>query len=246
MNRYKIVIEYDGTNYHGWQKQYNQKTIQEAIEGAIFNISQENVELHCSGRTDAGVHATGQVAHFDLKKKFNKTFSILMGINHHLKQEAISIIECNQVDSNFHSRFNAKERFYQYKILNRYPKLSLDKNRMWQVSVKLDENKMQESAKFLIGKHDFSSFRDSECQSKNPIRTINNLKISRDNNLIIIDISAKSFLHHMVRNIVGTLILVGKNKITPQKIKEILNQKDRTKSGENAPAYGLYLTKVVY
>ncbi len=246
MPRYKITIEYDGTNYCGWQKQPDQKTIQSTIELSLKKIFKKDIEIFGSGRTDSGVHALGQVAHFDLEKKLTE-FEIMMAINHNIgHEENISIIKCEEVEVNFHSRFNAKMRFYEYKIINRTARLTLNKKRAWHVPIKLDLAKMQESSQYFIGTHDFSSFKDSECQTKNSIRTINNIKITQNNDVILFEISAKSFLHHMVRNIVGTLYLVGKNKLAIDEIVNILEAKDRTKSGPNAPAYGLYFTKVEY
>jgi len=245
MNRYKIIIEYDGTNYVGWQGQKNQASIQETIETAIYNLSGEKVELFASGRTDTGVHALGQVAHFDLKKTF-RPFQIMMGLNDHLMKSAIAILDCEKVDENFHSRFKAKMRHYRYDILNRRARAVLQANRVWQIPYELDVMAMEKAAKYLIGKHDFSSFRDAQCQSSSPIRTIENIIINKENNLISITISAKSFLQHMVRNIVGTLMLIGSGKIPAEKMKKILEAKDRRKSGPNAPSCGLYLLRIDY
>lgn len=245
MNRYKIIIEYDGTNYVGWQGQKGKESIQETIENAIYKLSGEKVELMASGRTDTGVHALGQVAHFDLKKSF-RPFQIMMGLNDHLMKSSIAIVASEQVDENFHSRFKAKMRHYRYDILNRRARAVLLANRVWQIPYELDIEKMKIAAKYLIGKHDFSSFRDAQCQASSPVKTIDNIKIEQNNNLISITISAKSFLQHMVRNIVGTLVLVGGNKIAPEEMEKILLAKDRKKSGPNAPACGLYLLKIDY
>ncbi len=245
--RYKITIEYDGTNYCGYQKQYDQKnrSIEENLENAIFNFSKEEVKIFASGRTDAGVHALRQVAHFDLKKEFDN-YRVISAINYYLLKEDIAILDCQKVDENFHSRFSAKMRHYRYIIINRIASLALQKNRAWHLVQSLDIVKIKEASQFLIGKHDFSAFRDSECQSKTPIRSIENISIQKIGDEIIIDVSAKSFLHHMVRNIVGTLVWAGYGKIKPSDVKEILESKDRTKSGPNAPACGLYLLKIDY
>ncbi len=246
--KYKIIIEYDGTNYVGWQKQPDQpdKSIEELIENAIFAMTNERVKLNCAGRTDAGVHALGQVADFTLTKTFTSR-RIVMGLNRHLLNHPISILDCEIVDENFHSRFDAKSRTYQYQILNRSAKPTLDLNRAWHAAVPLDVDLMNEAAQHLIGTHDFSSFRDSKCQSNTPIKEVKNLFLStRGQNTLIFEITAKSFLHHMVRNIVGTLYLVGSKQITPDEFKQILEAKDRTKSGQNAPACGLYFKGVGY
>lgn len=245
--RYKITIEYDGTNYCGYQKQPDQKnrSIEENLENAIFSFSKEEVKIFASGRTDAGVHALGQVVHFDLSKEFDN-YRVIFALNHYLLKEDIAVVDCQKVSQEFHSRFCAKMRHYRYIIINRTGSLTLQKNRAWHLRKILDIEKMQQASQFLIGKHDFSSFRDAECQSKTPIRSIENISIQKVGNELIIEVSARSFLHHMVRNIVGTLVWAGYNKIKPQDMKEILESKDRAKSGPNAPACGLYLLKIDY
>lgn len=245
MQNYKIIIEYDGTNYYGWQRQENLPTIQEKIEEAIFNFSQEKVELTGSGRTDAGVHALGQVGNFNLKKDTNETI-VLKALNAHLKNERISILSCEKVSNEFSARFSAKQRIYQYLILNRNSKPAIDVNRVWWIPKKLNVEQMQKAAKYLVGKHDFTSFRATACQAKSPIRTIDDIVIIKNEDLIYINVKAKSFLHHQIRNIAGTLADIGKEKITPEKIKEILELKDRTKAGITAPAKGLYFAAVIY
>lgn len=245
--RYKITIEYDGTNYCGYQKQRDKKnqSVEEVVENAIFAFSKERVKIFASGRTDAGVHALGQVVHFDLNKDFDN-HRVILALNHYLLNESIAVIDCEKVDNNFHSRFDAKMRSYRYIIINRKGSLALQKNRAWHIGQKLDVKKMQQASKFLIGNYDFSAFRDAECQSKTAIKTVEKITIMQNGEAIIIEIAAKSFLHHMVRNIVGTLFWVGSNKIEPQDVKTILESKDRTKSGPNAPACGLYLLKIDY
>ena len=260
--RYKITIEYDGTNYSGWQKQDGKITIQETIEDAIKVMTQENVEVYGSGRTDAGVHALGQVAHFDLSKHFDP-FRLASGINFYLRVkymsridnsyelrnkdiQDISILNCEIVDKDFHARFLAKKRYYRYKILNRRYPTALENNRVWRVYRELNFNDMHDSLKFLVGKRDWSSFRDSECQAKSPIKTIDRVNLYKIGDEIIFEIEAKSFLHHMVRNIVGTLVDVGLGKTTVNQFKEIIDAKDRTKAGPTAPPQGLYFIKTDY
>lgn len=244
-NRYKITIEYDGTNFHGWQRQAEISSVQATIENAIEKFTNEKVTLHVAGRTDAGVHALAQVAHFDLQKNF-ETHKIITAINHYVRNNFISIISCDKMDESFHARFNAKSRSYTYKIINRKSPPALDKNRVWFVPINLNVEKMREGAKYLIGRHDFTSFRASECQAKSPIKTIDHINIEKQGDLILIHVKAKSFLHHMVRNIVGTLKLVGSEKIEPEKITDIINDKNRCSAGPNAPACGLYFVKVEY
>ena len=247
--RYRLDIEYDGTNYYGFQKQNhnNLKTIENSLILAIAKFSQQEVEITASGRTDAGVHALSQTIHFDLFKKFSP-HQICSAINHylHLDNENISVLNCQLVDDNFNARYNSKMRHYRYVIVNRKSPLTIDKFRAWQVSKPLNIQDMILASKFLIGKHDFSSFRDAECQANSAIRTVNNINLNYNENKIIIEFSAKSFLHHMVRNIVGTLVYVGEGKFNPMQINEILLAKDRTKSGPNAPACGLYFLKTDY
>jgi len=245
--RYKLLIEYDGTNYFGFQRQKEagQNSIAQSLETAIFKLSQEEVKIAASGRTDSGVHALGQVVHFDLKKTF-EPYTMIMALNNYLRNETIAVLDCEIVDENFHARISAKMRHYEYIIVNRRAPLTLDKYRAHHVSQKLDIAAMQKAANHLIGRHDFSSFRDAECQALSPIKTIEKISLSQDGEKICISISAKSFLHHMVRNIVGTLIWVGSGKISADDMKKILEAKDRNKSGPNVPACGLYFLKSDY
>lgn len=248
IQRYKITLEYDGSNYCGFQKQNlsSQKSVEETLTNAIKKFSNSEVEIFASGRTDSGVHALQQVVHFDLNKKLS-SHQIIMGINFYLKEEEIVVTDCELTEQDFHARFSAKLRYYRYVILNRKAPAVIDKNRVWHVGGKiLDISSMKKSAEFLVGCHDFSSFRDSECQASSPVRTINEIKIFQEHEKIIIEVSAKSFLHHMVRNIVGTLVYVGKGKIEVQDMKKILEAKNRSYSGPNAPACGLFFLKTDY
>ena len=247
MQRYKLTIEYDGTPYCGFQKQLDieQKSVEAVLENAIFLLSQEQVKIFASGRTDAGVHALGQVVHFDLNKNF-AAHQIVLGLNHYLISEAVVAIACELVDQNFRARFDAKQRSYCYKILNRIAPPTLGRQRVWHVSKNLDLEEMKKASQFLIGNHDFSSFRDSECQAQTAVRTVNSIEIIKNDEEIFIKVSAKSFLHHMVRNIVGTLVFVGLGKFSAEYMREILESRNRTSSGPNAPAYGLYLERVDY
>jgi len=245
--RFKIIIEYDGTNYSGWQIQANALSIQESIQKAIKEFSSHTVEIFGAGRTDAGVHARGQVAHFDMPEFCNfSEDTIKNAINYHLKPQPIVVTNCIRVNEEFHARFSAKKRYYEYKILNRDAMPALEYNRVWHISKNLDNKKLAEAAKHLEGQHDFSSFRSSQCQSSNPVKTIDNISISKNADIISINISAKSFLHHMVRNIVGTIYLAGIGKILPSHVKNILEARDRKKAGITAPACGLYFLRVDY
>lgn len=245
--RYKLTIEYDGSNYCGMQKQKDsiKKSINGCLEVAIFKLSGEKPQIIACGRTDAGVHALGQVVHFDLNKEFS-AFDLASALNHHLKKEKITILNSEIIDENFHARFSAKMRHYKYKIINRRANLALDRNFAHHVINDLDLEKMRQASQYLIGKHDFSAFRDADCQSKSPIKHIEKIEIIQNNQEIEIYISAISFLHHMVRTIVGTLILAGQSKIEPQEMKEILESKNRQKAGPNVPACGLYFLSCDY
>jgi tRNA pseudouridine38-40 synthase len=250
MPRYKLTIEYDGTPYHGWQRQEaNLPSVQAHIEDAIFKTTHDKVVIHCSGRTDAGVHAMGQVAHVDLSKHINP-FSLMQGINYHLKPERIVIHQCEAVSDQFHARFQTVRRHYMYRIINRSARLGLEENRMWQIARVLDIEKMREGAQHLLGTHDFSSFRDSDCQSKSPIKTLERIELIEVFNPLGREIqlhtSSKSFLHHQVRIMTGTLALVGYGKWQPDDVRTALEAKCRTKGGFTAPAEGLYFMRVEY
>jgi tRNA pseudouridine38-40 synthase len=244
MFNFKITIEYDGTNYVGWQKQDNGRSIQEAIENAIFKLTSEKAILFGAGRTDSGVHALGQVAHFNLKKKFNLD-NIRDGLNQHLRPQPIAILEADLVNEEFHARFSAIKRTYEYLITNRRSPLTITKNKSWGVFKKLDIGKMKLEAKYFIGKHNLEAFRSAHCQSNSALKTIDDITIINKDNDIIITVSAKSFLHSQVRIMVGTLVEVGKGKIT-KSIKNIIEDEKRSQAGITSPACGLYLTKVEY
>ncbi|UIP91511.1 tRNA pseudouridine(38-40) synthase TruA [Wolbachia pipientis] len=244
--RYKITIEYNGSSFFGWQKQqHSANSIQETIENAIFNFSGERVSLHCGGRTDAGVHALEQVAHFDMERQF-ELYRIRNGINYHLKAIPIVVLGAELIDDAFHARFSAKKRYYEYRIINRYAPTALETGYVWQVFNPLDVNIMREAAKHLLGKHNLSSFRSKDCQATNPVRTIDDIDIVQSESHIYIKISAISFLHNQVRIIVGTLVEFGKNRINPQEMLNILSQCKRNAAGITAPPYGLYLVKIDY
>jgi len=244
MPKFKIIIEYDGSNYVGWQKQDNGQSIQEEIEKAIFKLTGEKISLFGAGRTDAGVHALGQVAHFNLQKNF-MCDNIRDGLNQHLRPQSIAVLSAEEIQEEFHSRFSAKKRTYEYLILNRRAPLTIDKGKSWGVFKKLDLNKMIFESNFFLGKHNLNAFRSIHCQSNSAIKSINEIKILKKDKNILIRVSAKSFLHSQVRIMVGTLVEIGKGKIT-QSIKKIIEDKDRSKAGITAPACGLYLIKVEY
>ena len=245
MNRYKLIIEYEGTSFVGWQSQENGTSIQSSIEDSIKKLSSEKVTLFGAGRTDSGVHAKGQVAHFDLIKDLSID-KIRDGLNQHLKPLPIAILEVKKVDNSFHARFSAKNRFYKYLIINRRPPLTLYKNLAWNVYRNLNIDDMKRAASKFIGKHDLNAFRSINCQSSSSIKTINSCSVNIVDNSITIEVSAKSFLHSQVRIMVGTLVDIGKGKINFSEIEKIIKSCDRTRAGVTAPAHGLYLIKVEY
>ncbi len=245
MPRYKLTIEYDGTPYAGWQRQNDVASVQGTIEKAVLAFSQEEVSLTCAGRTDAGVHARGQVAHMDLAKP-RECFSIMQGVHHHLDAAPISLVSVEEVDEAFHARFSAQKRYYMYRIVNRPARLALDGLRAWHIYHDMDVSAMQEAAHILVGNHDFSTFRAAACQSKSPIKTLDVLRIEKEGDEIRIYAEALSFLHHQVRNLTGALAHVGTGKWSLPDVQAALDAKDRTKGPVTAPAHGLYFMKVDY
>ena len=247
MPRYRIVIEYDGTAYSGWQLQSGQHTVQAAIESAVKAFCGETVRPGVAGRTDAGVHATGQVAHIDLSQDWPaKTVANAVNAKLRLAGETVVILDALQVPDEFDARFSAKARHYLYRIINRTPPLAIERNQAWWVKHPLDADVMQEAANRLLGTHDFTTFRSAHCQAKSPIKTLDQLDVSRLGDLIEIRASARSFLHNQVRSLAGTLKMAGEGAWSPDDIKAALDAKDRKACGPVAPPYGLYLTKVDY
>jgi tRNA pseudouridine38-40 synthase len=250
MQRYKITIEYDGTAYAGWQRQKHSPSVQQAIEEAIFAMTSEAAEVTVAGRTDAGVHARGQVAHFDLHNKVFEEHKLMHGLNYHLLNHLvrhdIAIIKAEKVTEDFNARFSAKKRYYKYYMLTRPAPSPINKLRAWHVYDKLNIAEMMRAAKFFEGTHDFSSFRASECQANNTIRTLDYINIHSEGEFLVFEVCGKSFLHNMVRNIVGTLKQVGTGHLNADKIPEIIAAKNRQAAGLCAPAHGLYFEKVEY
>ena len=249
MPRFKLTVEYDGTDYLGWQRQDEGRTIQTALEEAVAKLMglTASPEVVGSGRTDSGVHALGQVAHVDIDRDLDG-YRIMQGINFHLSEPdpTIAVVTAEQVDAEFNARFHATKRHYLYRIINRKPRPAIDLNRVWHVPETLDVNKMHEAAQQLIGHYDFTSFRDSQCQAKNPEKTLDDISVEQVGQEVHIRVSARSFLHHQVRNFAGTLWQVGTGRIEIADVKTILEAKDRTKAGQTIAPDGLYLTKVHY
>ncbi|WP_157017499.1 tRNA pseudouridine(38-40) synthase TruA [Mesorhizobium xinjiangense] len=247
MQRYRIDIEYDGTAYSGWQRQAGQHSVQAAIEQAILGFCGEDITLRGAGRTDAGVHATGQVAHFDLEKDWpGKT--VRNAINAHLQMagEQVAILQADMVPADFDARFSATARHYLYRIVNRRAPLALERERAWQVARPLDARAMHDAAQMLVGRHDFTTFRSVQCQAKSPLRTLDRLDVTAKGELIEIRASARSFLHNQVRSMVGTLKRVGEGAWEPEDVRAALEARDRKACGPVAPPDGLYLVRVDY
>jgi tRNA pseudouridine38-40 synthase len=245
MPRYKLTLEYDGTGLVGWQRQANGLSVQEIVETALERFCGAPVRVYGAGRTDAGVHALAQVAHLDLPRAADPE-EIRGAVNFHVRPHPISVLAVEPAPASFHARISARGRHYRYRILNRRPPPALERAQVWHVGPPLDLAAMQEGARHLLGTHDFTTFRDTLCQAKSPIKTLEGLEIARLGEEILVEARARSFLHHQVRNMVGTLELVGLGKWSPQDVKRALEARDRRAGGPTAPAQGLCLVAVIY
>ena len=246
MFRYQILIEYEGTNFRGWQIQKKGKTVQGLLQDKISKLLKEKVIIYGAGRLDVGVHAKEQSAHFDCKNKIDKIDKFLKSINYFLNKDRIAILKIKKKSKNFHARFSAKMRVYNYMIINRISRPVLDKNRGWHIIKDLDLKLMRKSAKKLIGTMDFSAFRKSSCRAKSPIKTIKVVKIKSTRDKIEIEFRSQSFLQQQVRSMVGCLKYVGEKKWTLKKFINVMNSRKRTLCAPPAPPHGLYLTRVIY
>lgn len=245
MPRYKLIIEYDGAPFVGWQRQANGMSVQEALETALARFSGERPAVNGAGRTDAGVHATGQVAHIDLARAWSVD-ELRDAMNFHLRPHPIAVLRAEPAAADFEARFSAIRRHYVYRILNRRAPAVLVRNHVWHIARALDAQRMHEGAQRLLGKHDFSTFRASECQANSPVRTLERLDVVRTGDMIEIHASARSFLHHQVRSLAGSLEHVGSGKWTPDDLADALASRDRRRCGTVAPPTGLCLTQVDY
>ncbi len=245
MPRYKLTLEYDGTPFVGWQRQDGQMSVQGRLAQAIKDFSDEDAMPGGAGRTDAGVHAIGQVAHVDLERDWAPA-KIRDAINAQLRPEPISVLDCEQVPDGFDARFSAKARHYLYRVVDRRSPLALERGRAWGVFKPLNAKAMHDAAQGLIGHHDFTTFRSTECQAASPKKSLDRLEVSRHGEIVRIEASARSFLHNQVRSMVGSLKLVGEGRWTSGDLKKALEAKDRAACGPVAPPQGLYLVKVDY
>ncbi len=250
MPRYKIVIEYDGTGFAGWQRQANGPSVQECLERAILGFCAEETAVVGAGRTDAGVHALAQVAHFDLTVS-RSPHTVRAAINDHLRRgnegpRRVVVLAAEEVADDFHARFSATGRRYVYRIANRVSPLALDRDRAWQILNPLDDGAMHAAAQRLVGKHDFTTFRSVQCQSPSPVKTLDRLAVTRDDDEVRIEAAARSFLHNQVRAFVGTLVQVGEGKWSAEDVSAALEARERSACGPTAPPQGLYLAAVRY
>jgi len=246
MYRYQILIEYVGTSFVGWQIQKKGKSIQQTVQSILSKLLKQKIKLFSAGRTDAGVHSSEQSAHFDVKNKIQNINKIIKSLNFFLNDKMISIIKIKKKNIIFHARYSAKERIYLYIINNRLSPSTLNKDREWHIRKKLDISLIKKGCRKLIGTHDFSTFRASNCSAKSPIRTINEIIVSKSKNRIKLKFKSKSFLKNQVRSMVGCLKYLGEGKWDLKKFENIFIKKDRKKVAPPAPACGLYLEKIIY
>ena len=245
MQRFRLTIEYDGSAFVGWQRQDNGPSVQSALEDSLIALTGERTTVTGAGRTDAGVHALGQVAHFDLEKPFTSE-KLRDGLNHYLRPAPVSVIAASEASSDFHARFSASARHYCYRILCRRAPPVIERGRLWHVVRDLDWRAMHIAAQALVGQHDFTTFRAAECQAPSPVKTLDRLDVRHEASEIRIEASARSFLHHQVRSMVGSLKLVGEGKWRPEAMRDVLKARDRSACGPVAPPEGLYLVRVDY
>lgn len=245
MPRYKLTLEYDGRPFAGWQRQADQPSVQETVEKAAEALTGDPTTVQGAGRTDAGVHALAQVAHLDTERDW-EPFRLMEALNHHLKPAPVAITLAQRASVDFHARFDAIERHYFYRIVNRRAPLTYDKGLAWRLNADLDAAAMQAGADQLIGHHDFTTFRSSLCQAKSPVKTVDEITVDRDGDEITVEVRARSFLHNQVRSFVGTLERVGAGRWSPDDVANALAAKDRAKCGPVAPSDGLYLAAVRY
>ena len=245
MTRFALTIEYDGRPFMGWQRQDHGPSVQAAIEAAAFEITGETAACHAAGRTDAGVHALGMRAHLDIERPITP-FRLMEALNAKLRPAPVAILECEAVMGGWHARFSCIARHYEYRIVQRRAPLTWEKGLAWRIANELDADAMAEGAARLVGRHDFTTFRSAHCQADSPLRTLDRLDVSRDGDRIAVRASARSFLHHQVRSMVGCLALVGQGKWVPEDITTALEARDRAALGLNAPADGLFFVRADY
>lgn len=245
MTRFALTVEYDGRPFMGWQRQDHGPSVQQTIEEAAFAVTGETAVVHAAGRTDAGVHATGMRAHVEIAREITP-FRLMEALNARLRPNPVAILDCVEVPGDWHARFSCIARHYEYRIVNRRAPLTWEKGLAWQIAVPLDEAAMQAAAELLVGKHDFTTFRSAHCQSESPVKTLDRLEVIRIGERVLVRASARSFLHHQVRSMVGCLALVGRGQWSPEDIGSALEARDRAALGLNAPSDGLFFLRADY
>jgi len=245
VTRFALTLEYDGGPFMGLQRQAHGSSVQQTLEQAVLAVTGEQVTMHSAGRTDAGVHALAMRSHVDVEKKLTP-FRLMEALNAKLRPDPIAVIACETVDDDWHARFSCIGRRYHYRIANRRAPLTLERGHAWQVTRPLDEQAMRRAAQMLVGRHDFTTFRSAHCQAKDPVKTLDRLDVTRVGDHVIVDAAARSFLHHQVRSMVGTLVLVGLSQWREQQVAEALAARDRHALGLNAPPEGLYFVRALY
>jgi tRNA pseudouridine38-40 synthase len=245
MTRFALTIEFDGTPFMGWQRQTHGPSVQQTIEQAIAKVGSGDTQLHAAGRTDAGVHALAMRAHFDLDTTLTP-FRLMGAINAHLRPAPVAILDCQIMPDDWHSRFSCIGRAYEYRIVNRRAPLTVERDRAWQVMQELDADAMHQAAQLLVGLHDFTTFRSTQCQSDSPVKTLDRLDVRREREHVIVEAAARSFLHHQVRSMVGSLAAVGTGRWSAADLQASLEAKDRTELAHNAPPEGLYFVRARY
>jgi tRNA pseudouridine38-40 synthase len=243
--RYRLTIEYDGAPFAGWQIQADRLTVQGVLTDAVAALTGERVRVQGAGRTDAGVHALAQVAHFDATREW-ETDTVRDALNAHSRPHPVAVLAAERVDDDFNARMSARKRHYRYVIVNRRADLALERGRAWRLPRRLDDAAMHEAAQRLVGKHDFTTFRSTECQAKSPVKTLDQLEVVREGERVYVIASARSFLHNQVRSMVGSLVMVGEGRWSADDLARVLEARDRTACGQVAPPDGLYLVKVDY
>ena len=245
MTRFALTVEFDGRPFMGWQRQDHGPSVQQAIEDAAFAVTGEKVVVHAAGRTDAGVHGLGMRAHLDVAREMT-AFRLMEALNARLRPHPVAVLDCVAVADDWHARFSCRARHYEYRIVSRRAPLTWEKGLAWRIPATLDVEAMHAAAQILVGLHDFTTFRSAHCQSESPVKTLDRLDVSRDGDRLLVHASARSFLHHQVRSMVGCLGLVGQGKWTASDLSDALDARDRTRLGYNAPPDGLYFVRADY
>lgn len=245
MTRFAVTVEFDGRPFMGWQRQDHGPSVQQAIEDAAFAVTGEKAVVHAAGRTDAGVHGLGMRAHLDVAREITP-FRLMEALNSRLRPHPVAILDCIIVPDDWHARFSCRARHYEYRIVQRRAPLTWEKGLAWRIAAELDEGAMHEAAQVLVGLHDFTTFRSAHCQSQSPVKTLDRLDVSREGDRLVVRASARSFLHHQVRSMVGCLGLVGQGKWRIEEVRDALEARDRARLGLNAPPDGLFFVRADY